>query len=530
MRIFASSLPILLCLTATAAEVNVSPGSLADAIAKAAQGDTLILQPGTFAERVKVDKPLTIRAVPGAVLDGSVPFKVEWAEAGAELNGVFTTAAKKRPRGLLVDGKFIAEIRYDRAKEKGDWHWRTLFAKGPPLSGFNEIRALWMYHPEENRIYVHLENGARPEGLALSFVESGDPLLRVSAAKVVVEGLTFAHSFDAIVLSEGAADCVVRKCKVTSFESTGITLTGGATNCVVEDCDITRGALEEWMPSLEHRRTNYEIWRIHKDVGNYDRNGIDVIRAGAGNRILNNHVHRVFDGITVGDSSVESLDKPLLDPNHGRGTEIAGNIIENTRDSGIELGVGCIDVNVHNNVLRRTHGGLRFKLPRIGPLYIHHNRLIDGAPFNIWFSMDASPAEAYVYHNTIVRGDQDALSVSKDSMKRDSIAPKWHFLNNLVLDNEGFCQPSKTKPLDFITSHNVMTGKIRPWPGDESKDQGSVYGVAITHDENGKPAVGSAASDAGLDLSTFLQGKPLPGCEADYFRGKAPDAGADEVE
>ena len=31
------------------------------------------------------------------------------------------------------------------------------------------------------------------------------------------------------------------------------------------------------------------------------------------------------------------------------------------------------------------------------------------------------------------------------------------------------------------------------------------------------------------DLSTYLQGRPLPGCEPGYFKGRAPDAGADEV-
>ena len=41
---------------------------------------------------------------------------------------------------------------------------------------------------------------------------------------------------------------------------------------------------------------------------------------------------------------------------------------------------------------------------------------------------------------------------------------------------------------------------------------------------------GSPAIDAGLDLSTYFHGKPLPGCEPGYFKGKAPDAGAYEVQ
>ena len=99
-----------------------------------------------------------------------------------------------------------------------------------------------------------------------------------------------------------------------------------------------------------------------------------------------------------------------------------------------------------------------------------------------------------------------------------------------MLSKKGFCEPSGKKPLDFTASHNVTIGKTQPWPGDESKDKGSIYGVIIEHDENGQPVAGSAAMDAGLDLSTYRKGKPLPGCEPGYFKGKAPDAGADEAE
>lgn len=495
---------LLIVSGAVAAEIRVTPDAkLTDAIARAANGDTLILTPGTYRERVRVEKPLTIRGESGATFDGSQPLKAEWSEAGGDLKDVFTAPAKKRPRGLLVDGKFIAEIRFDRGQEKGDWHWRTLLRQGPPLSKFDNIRALWIWHPDEQRIYARFENAARPDTLKLSFVPAREALITVAKTSgVIIEGLTFSGASTAIALGEGAHDCTVRKCHVTSFEATGIDLSAGAAGCLVEECDITRGSLEEWAPSLKHDRANYEIWRIHKDVGHYDRNGIDIVQAGTGNRILRNRVHRTFDGIALGDSGAESLDKPLPNPDHGRGTEIAENIIEDTRDSGIELGVGCIDVNVHHNTLRRTHGGLRFKLPRLGPLYIHHNRLIDGAPFNIWFSMDASPAEAYVYHNTILRGGNDAVYAQPQALKRETFAPRWHFVNNLVIGENHFADPPKGKTFDFTATNNVVS----------------------------KNETDRAAIDAGLDLSTYRQGKPLPGCAPGYFKGKAPDAGADEAD
>ncbi len=488
-------------LTASAAEITVKPAasSLTQAITAANAGDILILAPGIYHEQVRIEKQLTLRGEAGSIIDGTTPLKTEWSPAES-LEKVFTTKSKSRPEGLLVDGKFIAEIRFDRAEKTGDWHWQTLLAKGPPLSGFKYIRALWMYHPKEKKIYLRLEDGAAPANATLSAVMSGKPLIEIAATGVVVEGLTLRGGGEAITLTEGAKDCIVRRCKVTSYENSGIFITGGASNCTVEDCDITRGAFEEWQATRENRRENYEIWKIHKDVGKYDRVGIEIILAGAGNRILRNHLDRIFDGICLGDSSTESLDKPLHDPNDGRGTEIAENVIQNTRDSGIELGVGCIDVNVHHNTLRHTHGGLRFKLPRIGPVFIHHNHLIDGTPFNIWFSMDSSPAEGYIYHNTITGGDDAAFVYSSFNAQRDFATPKWQFLNNLVLQvKDGFFDQRKgTPPRDFTESHNITT-------------------------DDAKAAVG-----AGIDLSTYLKGKPLPGCEPGYFKGQAPDVGAGE--
>ena len=343
-----------LTLVASAAEWIVRPGpsAIAQAIGRAAEGDVLVLQPGVYRERVRIEKPLTLRAMPGAIMDGAEELRADWK---AEGDGIFTASHKSRPDGLLADGRFIAEVRFDRAQTKGDWHWRTLLAKGPPLSGFTQIRALWMYHPQEQRIYVRFENGVSPEKRALTLVPSGEALLTIAKASgVTVEGFTFAGGATAVAITDGATDAVVRRCKVTSYEGTGIVLAGGAARCTVEDCTITRGAFEEWQPSAEHSRPNYEIWRIHKDVGRQDRVGIEIIRAGAGNRILRNKLDRTFDGICLGDYKAESLDKPLTDPAHGRGTEIAENVIENTRDSGIELGTGCTDVNVHQRPAPHT--------------------------------------------------------------------------------------------------------------------------------------------------------------------------------
>ena len=76
-----------------------------------------------------------------------------------------------------------------------------------------------------------------------------------------------------------------------------------------------------------------------------------------------------------------------------------------------------------------------------------------------------------------------------------------------------------------------MTGGNRPWPDDASREPHSVYaGDAGPLSKEHRPLPGSPAIDAGRDLTSAFQGKPLPGCEAGGFKGKAPDLGAFEAE
>jgi hypothetical protein len=84
-------------------------------------------------------------------------------------------------------------------------------------------------------------------------------------------------------------------------------------------------------------------------------------------------------------------------------------------------------------------------------------------------------------------------------------------------------------PVNFIADYNVVAGGGKPWPDDPRQDTHSRYVDRLPLDADLRPGPGSLAIDAGLDLSTYLRGGPLPGCEPGYFKGKAPDAGAFEV-
>jgi hypothetical protein len=517
-------------------EIAVSPHSdgrpvLGPAIEKATEGSTLVLAPGLYRETVTISKTLHVKGSDGAVLDPSEPLNVRWTPAPEIGPGVHRFESRKKPQALLLDGRMVAELDPRRADEEGAWHWKTLLAKGPPLSAWSQIRALWIYVPDQKAAYVRVGGEENPGGRTWTVVWTRDPVVTFRGATgATIRGVTLARGVTGVAFLEGAKNCTTAGCTIGPYERTGVLVGDGASGCRVEGNRVFRGSFEDWTPE-GGSKANYEIWKIHKSVGYYDRPGIWIFRAGVGTLVKGNHLFETFDGISLGDFRVETLDVPLTKPDDGRGTEIAENVIERTRDSGIELGVGCIDVKVHHNVLRRTHGGLRFKTPRIGPVFIYRNLLEDGAPFNIWFSIDESPAEGYIYHNTIVGGGPAFQYSSFAQPSRGIGAPKWHFYNNLFVAKGFFHSREQGFPVNFTSDHNVVVGGRRPWPAEAGKEPNSRYVEdAGPLDEKRRPRAGSPAIDAGRDLSTAFRGGPLPGMAGERTAGAAPDAGAFEAD
>ena len=89
----AAGLATLFSLHATAATLSVSPGddALRAAVASAAPGDTLVLEPGIHAGPVAIDRPLMLIGEAGATIDG-----------GGEGNVITVSAPDVTLRGLVV--------------------------------------------------------------------------------------------------------------------------------------------------------------------------------------------------------------------------------------------------------------------------------------------------------------------------------------------------------------------------------------------------------------------------------------------
>jgi nitrous oxidase accessory protein len=82
---------------ATAAELTAAPGGIAQALAAAREGDTVIVPAGVYAEHLVLDRPLRLVGRPGAVIDG-----------GGEGTVVRVTAPGVELRGLTIRGSGIS--------------------------------------------------------------------------------------------------------------------------------------------------------------------------------------------------------------------------------------------------------------------------------------------------------------------------------------------------------------------------------------------------------------------------------------
>ncbi len=513
------------------------------ALKVAPPGSVIHLQKGVYREIVTITKPVSLVGEEGAIIDPSELFQAKWEPAASFGSGVYRVVVSRAPASLIIDGKILAHVNPDRKETTsvGPWNWKSLLSTGPPRTGFRYIRGVWIYRGDQNSVFVHLENDADPSRRNWSVVWSKDPIITLrSTEDASVRQLTLAYGYHGIAITGNCLRCSVVGSKIGPWEMNGVMVREGAAESLVEGNEIFRGSYEDLTPvtisepdsGLTVSRDWYEIWQVHKNAGFWDRVGISLTLSGRGNRLHGNLIHDVFDGINLGEGEIESLDAPVADPGHDEGAEISENVIERTGDSGIEVGGPAVNVKIHHNLLRRSHGSLRYKLPRMGPVFIYRNVLVDGSPYDIWYSMDDSPAEGYVYHNTVV-GGQVGLAYHGWRKHHNIGAPRWHYLNNLIMAKRGFFETRDPAiPVNFTTDYNVVVGGGRPYPNDPTQDSHSRYvdEIKMAPGFPSKPLPGSPAIDAGLDLSSYFHGQPLPACEPRYFKGKAPDAGAYEIE
>ncbi|MBN1676300.1 MAG: right-handed parallel beta-helix repeat-containing protein [Kiritimatiellae bacterium] len=515
--------------------LHVSPAgpirSIQKAIDQAGPGTLIKIGEGVYREELVFktsgaeEEPIILQGAvvakggQGTVIELAAVRDLKWEEAPDWGDGVYR-AKTGGIRMLYANGKEIPHVRYTRthpnpeyAKHQKNpvWHHSNLFRHGVRWNdgcGFTLIKALWMHHPPDNCTYLKFGDNSNPNEMEIR-TGSGSPVLTLeNVSHITVQDLHLRFANTGVWIDH-CTNIVVRNCRMYPAEY-GVTLRRSA-RCRILNNEMARGAVNSMDP-FENRdsagKTKMDLWDLHKKVGDYDSHGVCVASCLEDNEIAFNYIHDQWDGVQCYFMGSRRL-------------KVHDNCILRCLDDGLVFNAQCPDQEWYSNTVVRAFASFRIypapleghKPPKTlepsGPVYIYRNVFINGYQENIRLWND-SLAHAYIYHNTVM-GRHGLSYLGQAGIG----VPNYHIFNNRFYDNYlAIMRQATTKPLpNFQADYNCYMNdrhKLIPTRGIEP------------HGTRGRDFV-----DKGVDLSTFF-GKPLPGCEPGYFKGRAPDCGAHE--
>jgi nitrous oxidase accessory protein len=182
----ALALLLLACAGPAIAATPVAPGELVPALARAARGDTLVLASGRHAGPARIDRPLVLRGVPGAVIAGTGTGSVVIVTSGGvtledlEVRGsgrrVLTTDSGIqviRSANVAIRRVRLRDVLYGIYGERADSlrvERCDLEGRVPELREDGEGNGINLWYSRAPRLMNNRERGFA-DGVYLSFVE-----------------------------------------------------------------------------------------------------------------------------------------------------------------------------------------------------------------------------------------------------------------------------------------------------------------------------------------------------------------------
>ena len=565
-------------------KVGPTPGSAPYATIQAAldaakPGDTVLLAPGVYRERVRFVRggergaPVTLEGQPGAIIDGSTPVELRWTPAPDIGPAVWRAPLDFIPFTVTADGRTIITLNEQRTSPDGPAQpnavnadkilWPHAFVHGVGPSGWDGVRALAMYRHQQRELIIRFQHELDPRGMNIT-VAPREPVVTIDGAnRCVVRGVTLRNSAIGVRIANSLGS-VVEQCVIDPADY-GIVLDEGADRATLRFNRIT---LNPYSGANPWRSGSWDGWLAHKIGGFSDRIGIRIARSLGGHQIHDNHIHDHWDGIADhGNPPWGPQENPPAD---NPGLRVHHNLIENLNDDGIETMGPGVDGQWHHNIIVRTRCGLRIKAPQLGPLYLHHNIFFENREDHRHWAQGKQfhpEAEVWIYHNTSTADSAIAMNYRNTATPS---ATGYRYYNNLFWTHR-WVQKRAHDPLpDWSANHNVYLRVTpehpRPWetPADPAyetspflarntddytrldlwlAERDAARSIGIDRDslwlESGPPgfrdvhardmalAHDSPARGRGVDLSTLKDApRPLPGLAPATPPGRRPDAGA----
>lgn len=514
-----------LCVSSVAAAIlRVEPppsstpyATIQAALDVAAPGDTVLLAPGVYRERVRFTRggergaPVTLEGEPGAIIDGSTPVELKWEPAPDIAPGVWRAPLDFFAFTVTANGKIITALNEKRttpgARGAGSILWPDAFRDGIRSSGWDGVRALAMYREKQREVIVRFQHELDPRTMNMTVAPREPVVLIDGVDRCVVRGVTLRNSAVGVQIANSLGSVVEQT--VIDPADYGILLESGADRATIRFNRIT---LNPYAGANPWRRGAWDDWQAHKAGGFWDRIAIKIARTLGGHHIHDNHIHDHWDGIDDhGNPPWGPQDDPTAD---NPGLRVHHNLIENLNDDGMETMGPGVDGHWHHNVIRRTRCGFRIKAPHRGPLYLHHNIFSENKEdFRHWAqgTQFYPDAEVWVYHNTSTSNATVTMNYRRTPTSPS--ARGYRYYNNLFWSRQWVVKKDEDPAPDWRGDHNVYlrvsADYPRPWDIPAGRGYDSRGFVGGDSEEDQQIAVWNSgrelAAAAGLDANSHWQ-------------------------
>jgi len=500
----------------------------------AGPGDTIVVRPGLYRERIVVgnkgtaDKPLIIEGERGATLHGGDIAK-GWKHLG---NGLYKTEnLPYQPLVMIWNDHFVLHVRKQWAGEYIDAGKLYLFGNPKP-EDWDGIEVL--FTSDADQAWVRTRNNENPNEHQVTLAPranmGGATVTLKSAKHVILRGFVIKGG-DAGVYMKRASDNIIEN-NFIAHGKNGIHLHYRCHRNTIRNNYITIGAYGEMNRVKAGSRISNNIVRIIKGDGRRDHHGILLERSGHDNEFCYNKIFQHWDGVKV--MSIRPTSTPeqveIESQAYSRGFKVHHNIICDCWDYAIEPCGGEVDAEYHHNLIYGCPGAVRVKNIGTGPMYFYNNIITQ--TITSFYVSNQNQCRIYVYHNTFA--GSRGISIHQ-KVKR--IPKSWWFINNILSnpDSTMDCWKNHTRDYHFDYSYvgnnrfkhkcwyegpsNVLGFKLLWEPG----TPGTVSDFRIGKDW--------PVREKGIDLSKpwkldGVKHEPLRGMTKGYFSGKAPDLGA----
>jgi hypothetical protein len=499
--------------------------SIQTALNEAGPGTTVKVAAGVYVENLRFVRggaagaPLTLEGEPGAELQGAAPAKLNWEKVPDWGETVYRV---KSPigfvRGVYYGEKAGAEfkklplIRYERTCKDvvaADFcfYYRNVFKDGvmtpekKPGQGFDVLRAVAMYNPEDRCVYIRFGDNQDPNNLFFKLVK-GTSLINIDGlGNIEVKNLTLRCSVKGVSVSR-SENVTVQNCKFETVEY-GIKArfcesVRALFNVLSLNGCHTMNPHQQVVSSSRGPLYQADVWRAFKWAGYYDRCGILMIETGNCEAAYN-YIHDHWDGISAYGGRNLNL-------------KVHHNYVTNICDDGITI-YGDAGQEWHHNTVVNSFANLRYwnNVKSQGPVYIYGNDFIHGHQDNIRL-MNDTDMKIYIYHNSSAGGDGIRYQAQEKTGTPNVFVINNRFLGD-IFGMTSRVRKAGVKPNFHASNNTYLTDRCEVVKN---------YGI----NENG--VCGMDYIGKGADLSKFF-GEPLPGCPPGYFKGNAPDCGADQL-